>query len=107
MRDLFFERVTTRGTSYAEFRFSAVSAGYVMRIGDAPPEIIMGAEAAMEVESHVARLTKQGYKPTTKPSLPGLQTPETIAAITGHTVPARYAKFLAEGPHPSGTVDGI
>ena len=107
-KDLFFAKAGPNGTSYADFRFSARFDACVIRIGDAPIELATGREDVdWKVSERVAALREQGYTPVDKPTLPGVQTPAVIAAITGLTAPPRYARFLADGAHPGGTVDGI
>lgn len=111
MEDRFFEKRAARGKrSHAELRFSRLLYGdaCVFRIDGNLPELVVGHDEVEDAtRSWIAMLEQQGYQPATGPTLPGLQTPAVIEAITGHRVPARYAAFLEQGPHPRGIVDGI
>jgi len=110
MDDLFFEQRSQKKTRFADFRFSRHLYGdaCVIRVDDATPVLVFGRDdVEYEVPKRVAALEKAGYERVAKKTLPDIQTPPVIEAITGHRVPARYEKFLAEGSHPSGTVDGI
>lgn len=108
--DRFFQKQGKGKASHAELRFSPLLYGdaCVIRVDDRRPELIVGRdEVEDETARRIARFEAQGYEPVAKPTLPGIQTPAVIEAITGRRVPAHYARFLAEGPHPRGTVDGI
>ena len=109
--------------SQVAFRYSAVCDGCVVQLDDETPEFLQDVkdELDFEIDERIKKLTKQGYKPAKTTTLPEVQSPAVIEAITGLEVPASYAKFLASGKHKvtskkaryegyvpaAGTIDGV